>query len=316
MFGNHGYAFDPNYGYSLNDLLAVSAPACPLDYAEFWQTRYQLALALPVLPVLRLLDEREPYRVYEIEYPSSEGFLIKGWLLVPAHGKVKRGFVVGHGYGGREEPDWHLPFSDAALLFPCFRGLGRSVCQSVSAQPEQHVLSGIEHRDHYIIGGCVDDLWLSVSVLLQLYPEISGRIGYLGISFGGGVGALAVSWDDRIVKAHFNVPTFGHQPLRLQLATAGSAYAVQSCVQHQPDVIETLRYFDAALSARFAKQPALFALAKFDPYVAPPGQFAIYNAWSGPKQLFLMDAGHFAYPEQETQDDCLLDELKDFFSFE
>jgi hypothetical protein len=27
-------------------------------------------------------------------------------------------------------------------------------------------------------GGCIEDLWLAVSVLTRLYPELDGRIGY------------------------------------------------------------------------------------------------------------------------------------------
>jgi cephalosporin-C deacetylase-like acetyl esterase len=33
---------------------------------------------------------------------------------------------------------------------------------------------------------------LAVSALTELRPELEGRIGYIGASFGGGVGALYV----------------------------------------------------------------------------------------------------------------------------
>ncbi|MEZ5576382.1 MAG: hypothetical protein R3F44_12440 [Candidatus Competibacteraceae bacterium] len=35
------------------------------------------------------------------------------------------------------------------------------------------------------------------------------------------------------------------------------------------------------------------AAARFDPAVPPPGQFAVYNALAGPKELFVLRAGHF-----------------------
>ena len=66
------------------------------------------------------------WHVHDIGYTSTEGFQIGGWLLLPKEGKVRRGLVVGHGYGGREQPDFDLPVKNTAVLFPCFRGLSRS----------------------------------------------------------------------------------------------------------------------------------------------------------------------------------------------
>ncbi len=126
--------------------------------------------------------------------------------MLPVSGVIKRGFIVGHGYGGRDEPDFHLPFKDAALLFPCFRGLALSSQPSISSEPYWHVLHDINQRDRYILGGCVEDVWLAVSAMLSLFPHTAGRLGYLGISFGGGIGALALAWESRISKGHLNSP--------------------------------------------------------------------------------------------------------------
>ncbi len=40
------YNFDPTYGYSLNQLLAVKTPKEPKDFDCFWQKRYQKALTV------------------------------------------------------------------------------------------------------------------------------------------------------------------------------------------------------------------------------------------------------------------------------
>ncbi len=40
------YNFDPTYGYSLKQLLAVKTPKEPKDFDCFWQQRYQKALTL------------------------------------------------------------------------------------------------------------------------------------------------------------------------------------------------------------------------------------------------------------------------------
>lgn len=70
----------------------------------------------------------------------------------------------------------------------------------------------------------------------------------IGVSFGGGIGAMALAWDRRIARAHFNVPSFGNQPLRLKLQTMGSGAAVRSAHMRNRETVErTLAYYDAAV---------------------------------------------------------------------
>lgn len=310
----HGFPFDPSYGYSLERLLEVPAPAAPNDFAEFWEARYQRATASPPEPLLTPAGWDHPdYAVFDLCYRSTNDVTIRGWALTPQGCPVRRGFVVGHGYGGREGPDLDLPFHDAALLFPCFRGLSRSRHPHLPEAPDQHVVHGLDDPDHYLIGGCVDDLWLAVSALQELFPGVEERVGYLGISFGGGVGALALPWDPRIRRAHLNVPTFGNQPLRLTLPTIGSGDAVRRYQATHGHVMETLAYYDAASAAQATHIPVHVAAALFDPVVAPPGQFAIFNALAGEKELFVLDAGHFDYPEKYEQDRALKESIARFF---
>ncbi len=310
------YSFDPTYGYTLDQLLAIKTPKEPKDFDYFWQQRYQKALTLDPQPHTKIINkDKLGWRLFEISYTSSDNCPIHGWLMVPTSGVIKRGFIIGHGYGGRDEPDYHLPFKDAALLFPCFRGLSLSAQPTISSEPYWHVIHNINQKDHYILGGCVEDLWLAVSTMLSLFPQLSGHLGYLGISFGGGIGALALAWESRISKGHLNVPTFGHHPLRLRLETIGSAKSVQEYYKsHKKQTLAVLRYYDAALAAKRITHPMHCACATFDPCVAPPGQFAIYNALPNAKQLFILEAGHHNYPTQEQQEYELLNQLDAFFA--
>ena len=310
---DHPFPFDPSYGYNLERFLAIEPPQAPNNFSQFWQNRYQNALSLRPGFSLGQCGAHAGFTIFDIQYQSTGGFSIGGWLLEPENQVVKQCIIVGHGYGGRSQPDYHFEIPETAYLFPCFRGLSRSRCQGLSDQPSQHVVHGIDDPDHYILGGCVDDLWLGVSLMLELYPHATERIGYMGMSFGGGIGALALPWDKRIHRAHLNVPTFGHQTLRLSLPTIGSAAAVTDYFQRHPGISDTLAYYDSAIAATFAAQPVHVAAALFDPMVAPPGQFAVYNAWAGPKALFVLDAGHFEYPCQYQQEQQLLGEIRLFF---
>lgn len=283
----------------LSQLLALEAPEPPADFADFWRARHAVAsLVEPqprVEPTGRVLAG---HAVYNLTYVSTGDVKISGWLLAPEGKRVTRGVVVGHGYGGHDGPEEPLDLEGTAWLYPCFRGLGRSRVKGLSANPALHVLHDIQDKNRYVIGGCVEDLWLAVSALLSLYPQISGRVAYMGISLGGGLGALATPWDTRIDHVFLHVPTFGHQSMRLTLPSIGSSESVRHFFRHHNfNVMETLAYYDAASAARFIQVPILVAAALFDPAVPPPGQFAIYNAipdaW---RHLFVLEAGHFDYP--------------------
>ena len=313
---HHNYPFDPSYGYSLDALLAVGVPQAPADFDTYWEQRYARTLEVETQPSLSTEHTLvQGWKQFDLQYRSTDGLHLGGWCLLPESGQVKRVFIVLHGYGGIEQPFYDLPFKDAALLFPCARGISRSSYPPISNNPLWHVLHDIQDRDKYVHGGCVEDVWCAVSAALQLFPQCAGRVGLLGISFGGGIGAMALAYDPRIQRAHFNVPSFGNQPLRMQLQTVGSGAAVQALWKRKPELVEaTLAYFDAATFATRIQVPVHFACALFDPMVAPPGQFAVHNAVPGAKQLFVLHAGHFEYPQQAEQEVALLRELAHFFA--
>jgi cephalosporin-C deacetylase len=312
----HPFAFDPTYGMQIDALLAIRPPEAPPGFDDFWTARHRRAITVDSKPVLRQSALSHPdWLVHDITYTSTGSFPIGGWLLLPHDRTVRRGLVVGHGYGGREQPDFDIPVEETAVLFPCFRGLSRSARPPISQDPAWHVLNNIGRPDDYIIGGCVDDLWLAVSTLVALYPGLAGHIGYSGISFGGGIGALAIPYDKRIDRGHLIVPTFGNRPLWLSLPTTGSAASVQIYRKTHPKVSETLRLFDAAIAAARIDVPMLMAVALFDPAVAPPCQFSIANALPTSKfnETFILDAGHFDYAGATEQEAVLRDKVRQFF---
>jgi cephalosporin-C deacetylase len=313
---HHPYGFDPTYGLGLDALRAIKPPPAPPGFDDFWGARHDRALRVDPQPRLSEGRAGHPnWRVHDIVYTSTDEFRIGGWLLLPREGAVRRGLVVGHGYGGRDQPDFDIPVTQTAVLFPCFRGLSRSLRPPISSDPARHVLTGIDRADSYILGGCVEDLWLAVSVLTGLYPELDGRIGYSGISFGGGIGALAIPFDRRIDRGHLVVPTFANMPLWLTLPTVGSGHAVQNYQKTHKDVLQTLSLFDAAVAATRIEKPMLLAVARFDPAVAPPCQFSVANALpaSNDHETVVLDAGHFDYPGMQEQHALLSMKVRRFF---
>ncbi|MEU5955738.1 acetylxylan esterase [Streptomyces sp. NPDC047525] len=333
----HSFAFDPAYGYTPEDLLAVPAPPAPADFDEFWQDRYAAARQVVTDPVVGPLEEeRDGVRIHGVTYTSVGGARLGGWLALPTEPHIRsspaptpaeHGFVIAHGYGGRNAPgpDIPLPLPRSAAILPCVRGMVTHSTSPVSpatptipADADAHVLHGIASRDTYVIGDCAADLWCAASALLELVPELAApqpRLGYLGESFGGGLGALALPWDDRFAAAQLTVPTFGNHPLRLTLPCAGSGESVRTHHRKHPEVAEVLGYFDAATAATRLRIPTLVAPALFDPSVPPPGQFAVHNALPPTaRALHVLQAGHFEYEDKAAEVTRLGDAKSRFFA--
>ncbi len=310
----HDYSFDPTYGYSLDTLLQVGSPPEPEDYERFWRDTYARTLATPPRPTLKRIDPIGDYEAFEIEYDGLDGFRVGGWITVPKHAESVRGVVVGHGYGGRSEATPNLPGPPAVSIFPCGRGFHRSARADLPNTGHQHVLVGIESRDTYLHRGCITDMWSAASALIELHPQLASHVHYVGGSFGGGIGAMALPWEPRFKRAFLDVPSFGNHPVRVECECGGSGQSIQRLWRTKPAILDVLRYYDATLAARHTTTPTFVAAAVFDPAVPPPGQFAVYNCLAGEKRLFVREAAHFTWPGQGDEDKRLNAELEQWFN--
>ncbi|HEY0260917.1 MAG TPA: acetylxylan esterase, partial [Lacisediminihabitans sp.] len=183
----------------MNERPVAPLPDPPSDLEAFWSARYRRALAVGGHP--RVVEDtvRGDVRMLRIEYPSTDGVVIGAWVTLPADGVVDRGIVRLHGYGGLIEADVRHPaLPRTAVIWPCLRGLGElSRSPRFPDAADEHVLAGIESRDGYIHGGCVEDVWCAISAVIDLLPDSSRRIDLMGGSFGGGIGVMATAWDPR-----------------------------------------------------------------------------------------------------------------------
>lgn len=293
---NHDLPFDPTHGRDLEQLLKIQPPEPVHDFESFWRQTYDMTLATALnfsMSPCGFSDKK--FEVFEVTFDGFEGFTVGGWLTVPREVEARRGVVMSHGYGGRLEPAKVVPGPPAIVLSVCARGFTRSERPNLPAEVPEHVLFGIESKETYLHRGCVADIWASVSALLAYRPELAGSIDFMGTSFGGGIGALALPWEPRFRSGFLEVPSFGHHPLRVTLPCTGSGQYVSKAVADEPRLLdEVLAYYDAAVAGRFMTLPVFVAPALFDPAVPPAGQFAVANAIAT-KTLHVKPAGHFEW---------------------
>lgn len=252
----------------------------PPDFDQFW--RDLAANAISIAPHVEGIAERTRGVV---RFTSSDGVRVGGWVVLP-DGPPTCAVVVGHGYGGRETPDEGWGPRDAAMMFPVARGLPTlSLMDHHPVDSQEHVLHGIGSRNTYVLGHCAADLvWCALSALEEILGRVLGerrgglRTSFVGTSFGGGIGALAAPWDDRIDAVALEVPTFGANAERLAADCTGSSAALVRHVQKDPSAWAVLDYFDAATAAARLAVPTVIATASTDPAVPPVGQRAIAEA--------------------------------------
>lgn len=295
----HSYPFDPTNGMDLEELLTIKAPETPEGFCEFWQENYRLVMEAPLRYNLETeiwspTPSEKIYRIRVINYDDAEFVM---WITRPENSRG--GLVIGQGYGNPAVPctsEYGLTVSYAAV-----RGLGPAQCKDIPWQPAHHVIYGIKSKETYILRGVIADQWMSVRVLLDMFPDCADNLNYTGASMGGGMGALLLPWDARFKAAALSVPTFGAE-IRFDHQSIGSGEACRKYITENPEAREVLKYFDASVAAKYIKIPVCCTPALFDPVVAPSGQFSVSNSIPDNfKTVYIRETGHFPLTENDKE---------------
>lgn len=303
--------------YSLGALL-VPPPDLPEpdDFDRFWQSTFEeFGTGTVGWRTTRVREATPTHHVTQIRFQSSAGEPATAFVMVPhATTGIRRGLVVGHGYGGRSAPDTERVPADTAAIFPCAPGTNADAPSRFPALPAEHVLAGIADRDTYSLRFAAADIWRAASVLLDIAAPAADALDFSGSSFGGGIGAMALPWDARFRRAALDVPSFGAHAIRLTRRCTGSGEAVRTHLRTHPEVRSTLDYHDAATAARRIRIPVHVGAALLDPAVDPRGQFAVYHALAGPRRLTVRANGHIDGPEGRLADALALQAAIDFLA--
>jgi len=274
------------------------------DFVSYWQSVRAAVEQVPTVATVTTEEDKDPtWRTSSVGWTQPSGLKtsglmtsglrtnetrIGGWLIEPRT-PATCAVVCGHGYGGRDGASGHELPTGAIGIFPCMPGFHRSAQEGIPNESAGHVIHGIEHRDTYLIRDCVEATWRAFDVLAQRYPHLP--LGYLGSSFGGGVGALALPWEPRCAAAALEVPTFGNHPLRLMIPCTGSGESVRLYHHQHPEVTKVLAYYDAAVAAKHIRCPTIVAPAEVDPAVPARGQWSVAEALPG-AVIHRLSSGH------------------------
>ena len=299
-------------GFPKEQLLLIEGDAPVPDFQTFWQAQYAAARAWKCeYKVEGELWSPDPdCRIFRIRFTSIDGFSIGMWMARPR--ESTGGKILAHGYGNPQVP----PVASSpgrTIVMPCVPGLALSQCKEIPWKTGDHARFGAGSPEHYVITDGVRNLWIALTILIDMFPDTADNILCSGGSLGGAMGTLCIPWDDRIHYGNLNVPTLGGRIMlnypgdpgepgetRRQMALAG------------PAGMRIIDLCNASAAARFIRVPTIVTPALCDHTVPPPGQFAVANSIPEKYRILrIREVGHAQPTEADLAMQKELDEIRE-----
>ena len=286
--------------WSREELLQIKGDTPVAGFKEFWQKQYSAAREWKCAYTVEreLWTPSADCRIYQIRFTSIDGFSIGMWLARPA--VSTGGSLAAHGYGNPSVPP--LPVSPGrTIAMPCVRGLGLSQCKEIPWQTWEHAAYGFDDPEKYVITAGVRDLWIALTIMIDMFPDTANNILCNGGSLGGGMGAMCIPWDERIHYGELNVPTLGGRILLdypMPPNTPGETRRQKALASSEG--MKIIDFCNGSAAAQFIKVPTIVTPALCDKVVPPPGQFAIANSIPEPyRHLHIREVGHAPATEKD-----------------
>lgn len=286
----------------------------PDDFDEFWDRTLEETRSYDLDVTLRA--QRSPVdqlEIFDLTFRGFGGQPVRAWLRTPRGDRTGLGVVVefvGYG-GGRGQAEDSLFWSACgyAHLVMDTRGQGSSWRSGdtgddawTGPQGPGMMTKGIDQPETYYYRRLFTDAVRAIESAQALLSPT--RIVSYGVSQGGGVAVAAAALSTLAGAVVANVPFLCDFPRALTV-TDSDPYAeiIRYLAIHsekEASVYNTLRYFDVVNFARRSTAPALFATALMDTICPPSTVFGAYNAYAGPKEMFVH---RFNGHDHSTRDD-------------
>ena len=271
----------------------------PEDFGEFWKGVMAEIAQVPLEPRIspEPIRSNQEVKVSQATYLSLGGLEISTWYCVPKKGEGPfPAIIIFPGYKGEPALRRNWGGKGVITLSVAVRGKLRSNSQFNPGYPGL-LTHGIESRETYGYRGVIADCARGVDFLLSR-PEVdSQRIFASGTSQGGGLTLITTALRPEIkggVSGYAFLCCFPEsmKMLRSYPYDELTCYA-RANPQSIPQMLETLRYYDAVNFAPWIKCPMGVGIALEDEVCPPETSYAAYSALGGPKELWLFsNAGH------------------------
>jgi len=286
---------------------------CPVDFANFWQVAKDSLARIGIDAKMVLLPERctEKVNVYEVNLQNYNRTRLYGILSVPkAPGKYPALLLV-PGAGVRSYAG-HVAIAEKGFITLDIGIHGIPV--TLEERLYESLLTGIlkdypnynlDDKDRYyykrVYMGCIraDDFLCSL-------PQYDGvHLGVLGGSQGGALSIVTAALDKRIIAACSMYPALADITGYLFGRAGGWPHLLAKrniAYNNTPAKLNTIPYYDVVNFAKMLTVPIKMTWGYNDEVCPPTTSYAVYNSINSVKSSdIVQDAGHWTYPEQETE---------------
>ncbi|MFQ6095365.1 MAG: alpha/beta hydrolase family protein [Candidatus Bathyarchaeia archaeon] len=260
------------------------------DFSSFYA--YDRSLSLNAAEDL-IVDE-DTYKVYKVYFDSVNGERVPALLSIPEGRENIPCIVFLHGYGGSKEDILSTAGPIAAEAYAIMAIDAEFHGERMEKGKELYSKNLNESRNGII--QTVIDLRRAVDYL-EMRTEIDrAKIGYVGGSMGGILGAIFIGVESRIKAAallvaggnmslmikksrHYTMPA-----IREYLEAEGIPYEE---IQKFLDPVDPINFID-----KFSPRPVVFHLGKYDEIVPAEAGEQLYRRAKEPKSVYWYDSGH------------------------
>ena len=275
----------------------------PQDFDAFWKSTLDEARAHPLDAKFERVDYGlTAQETFDVTFNGFGGQPVKGWLILPSQRKGKLPCIVefiGYG-GGRGFPiDW-LVWSSAGYANFVMDTRGQGSTWSPGDTPDLYADGGNAHYPGSMTNGILDpkhyyyrrvftDAVRAIETA-RTHPSVDAtQIAVTGISQGGGITIAAAGLVPDVVAAMPDVSFLCNYRRATELVdTYPYKEIADYCHTHRDKVetvFNTLSYFDGVNFAARANAKALFSTALMDQVCPPSTVYAVYNHWTGEKDI-------------------------------
>ncbi|MEM2216770.1 MAG: alpha/beta fold hydrolase [Thermofilaceae archaeon] len=247
---------------------------------------------LPLNPEKELLKEEDKYIAYMLRYDSI-GTRVPALLALPRGEGPHPCLVFLHGHGGRKEDGLYVAEAVSPRGYAVFSI--DAPCHGERGDPSEYFNPDLEKLKGNFIQ-TVLDLMRGLDYIESLKEVDSSRIGYLGGSMGGILGALFTSLDTR-VKASVILVGGGDLPLLLWLSKHPAAERIRKRITSMGLSYEQMAEITAPgdplnFIHLHSPRPIQFHCGRYDEIVPAVTQKKLVEAAGEPKEVHWYDAGH------------------------
>lgn len=255
---------------------------------------YNYDRSMPLNVAEEVIRDEGGYRIIKVYFDSVNGVRVPGLLSIPKkEGRVPC-VVFLHGYGGSKD--------DVASVAGLIAAEGYAIMAIDAVLHGERRKEGKELYSPKLtesVRGIIQtiiDLRRAVDYL-ETRPEIDKeKIGYVGGSMGGILGAIFIGVEPRI-KAAVLLVAGGNMSLMVRESQHYTMPTIRGYLQRENitykelqvllDPIDPLHYI-----GNFSPKPVVFHLGKFDTIVPAEAGRQLYERAGQPKQVYWYDAGH------------------------